>query len=247
MLSNYQQAETHYGDTALSVHDRISDLNNRAYRLAPAVAESAMDSGCTDGPGTYRKEYQALGPRQRKAWDMIAEAYGWNAISDNPGRLAEAEQCERDGIAYKIEYASYSEADEAGDFGGYEVTVTEAPARPAVRAELPRCTTCHRSAHTSGWQGHYFTGPGQAPAAAPAPEYYVILTGFRAPANRPASRWTYRPGHAGAAFGEALVNAIHLAATDSAGRRFDICHADTEGQVLIVTVAADGGLTWPRH
>lgn len=97
MHSSYQHHETHYGDMSLSVHERISDLHRRARGLAPAVEESALDSGFTDE--------RPAGPRQCRAWDMVAEAHGWNAISDSPELLARAEHLERDGIAYRIDYA----------------------------------------------------------------------------------------------------------------------------------------------
>jgi hypothetical protein len=104
MHSHYAQEATSYANLQLSVHARINDLHRRAHGIAPAVEESALDSGCTDGPGTYRAEYRALGPRQRMAWDMVAEAHGWNAVSDKPAMLAVAEQCERDGQPYYVGY-----------------------------------------------------------------------------------------------------------------------------------------------
>jgi len=86
---------TSYGNLNLSVHDRINDLYARAYRMAPAVANSAAYSGCTD----TRPEY---GTRKQKAWDMIWEAHCWNAVSDQPETLAACEQAERDGKPYEI-------------------------------------------------------------------------------------------------------------------------------------------------
>jgi hypothetical protein len=35
---------------------------------------------------------------------MVAEAHGWNAVSDKPAMLAVAEQCERDGQPYYVGY-----------------------------------------------------------------------------------------------------------------------------------------------
>jgi hypothetical protein len=104
MHSHYAQEATSYANMQLSVHERISDLHRRAEGMAPAVAESAADSGCTDKAGTNRAAYKALGPRQRMAWAMVAEALGWNAISDKPAMLAAAEQCERDGKPYCVGY-----------------------------------------------------------------------------------------------------------------------------------------------
>jgi hypothetical protein len=75
----------------------------------------------------------------------------------------------------------------------------------------------------------------------------VILTGFRAPASRPTGRFSYKPGEAGQAFAAAMASAAHLAARDAGARGYDVYHADTEGQVLIVTVADHGGLSWPRR
>lgn len=98
MFSNYQLTETHYGDMSLSIHDRINDLCRRASKLAPAITESALGSGCTE----YRSQITAYGPRQRKAWDMVAEALGWNSISDTDTEVELAEAAERDGQGYRV-------------------------------------------------------------------------------------------------------------------------------------------------
>jgi hypothetical protein len=286
MHSSYQVKETSYADLSLSVHERIDDLNRRAYGLAPAVAESAMDSGCTD---MTKASYEALTPRRQKAWDMIAEAYAWNAISDNEHGLAMAESAELNGPAYRVEYGEhgfgvYVEApeptaagvdpwvriltikairDEHGDFPTQELedeyyrllgerydadgTHGLREPKPAGRTDDDRCTTCHRSAHRPGmgsgsYHGHAYTAP-QAPAA----EYYVILTGYRAPANRPDARFAYQPGEAPRAFAEAVAMAASCAARGGAHRTFDVFHASTAGQDLIVTVNDAAELTWPRH
>lgn len=288
MHSSYQVKETSHADLSLSVHERIDDLNRRAYGLAPAVAESAMDSGCTD---MTKASYASLGPRQAKAWDMIAEAYGWNAISDNEHDMAMAEAAELNGLAYKVEYGEhgfgvYVQAPELTDaasdpwvrivtlkaardeHGNWPTRELEdeyyrllgerydrdgthglheperAPQTIPFTDGIPRCTTCHRAAHMPGtWQGHYFTEAEPATSA----EYYVILTGFRAPANRPAGRFSYKPGAAGRSFAEAMARAAQLAARDADARSYDVYHADTEGQTLILTVADHGGVIWPRH
>src|SRR5260221_2565198 len=126
MDSSYQVRETHCAEMSLSVHDRISGLHRRADRLALRVAEEALDSGCTI---LTVREHGQLGPRQRKAWDMVAEAHGWNAISDDPALVAEAEQYERDGTGYKVGYGP-------DGFGIMAITVTE-PARPkTVKLEI---------------------------------------------------------------------------------------------------------------
>lgn len=52
------------------IHDRINALCAQARRLAPKVADQALDSGCTNDRPT--------GPRQAKAWDLIAEAFALN-------------------------------------------------------------------------------------------------------------------------------------------------------------------------
>ena len=96
--SHYQHHETHYADLSLPIHERINDLFRRAERLAPRVADSAAESGNTDR--------RPSGPRQQKAWDVIGEAHGWNAISDDPETLNEAERCERDGVSYRVEYGA---------------------------------------------------------------------------------------------------------------------------------------------
>lgn len=58
-----------------TVHDVINLVDRAARILAPAVAHSAMDSGCTD----YRPTEAG---RKRDAWDLIALAYALNAIAD---------------------------------------------------------------------------------------------------------------------------------------------------------------------
>jgi hypothetical protein len=95
---------------------------------------------------------------------------------------------------------------------------------------------------SGSYHGHAYTAP-QAPAA----EYYVILTGYRAPANRPDARFAYQPGEAARVFAEAVAIAGVCAVRDSAGRSFDVYHASTAGQDLIVTVTDHGSLIWPRH
>jgi len=134
--------KTNYGDMTKTVRERIEDLNRRAYALASRIAGSAMDSGCTD--------IRPTGPRQSKAWDMIAEAYGWNAISDNAEALKAAEELERDGTSYRIEYGS----------AGFQVVLVEEPKPEETivkrRPEAPaddRCSTCHRDAHRPGMGG----------------------------------------------------------------------------------------------
>jgi hypothetical protein len=111
MHSHYAQEATSYANMQLSVHERIDDLWRRAHGLAPSVAESAAGSGCTDKAGTYRAAHKALGPRQRMAWDMIAEAHGWNAISDSPAMLAEAERRESAGEPYYVGYENTKPAE----------------------------------------------------------------------------------------------------------------------------------------
>jgi hypothetical protein len=138
MYSHYAQSETHHADMSLSVHERIADLHKRAAGLAPAIAESATESGCTDGPGTYQAEHDALTPRRRKAWDMIAEAHGWNAISDRPDMLALAEQYEADGVRYRVgsqEYRDYTIPALVRDSGvfGFGVWVTDPADMPVIR------------------------------------------------------------------------------------------------------------------
>jgi hypothetical protein len=111
MHSHYAHEATSYANMQLSVHERIDDLHKRAYGLAPSVAESADDSGCTDGPGTSRRIRGILGERQLRAWNMIAEALGWNAISDSPAMLAEAERREAAGEPYYVGYENTKPAE----------------------------------------------------------------------------------------------------------------------------------------
>jgi hypothetical protein len=96
----YQMTATHHANMALPVHERINDLHRRAERLAPAVAASALSSGCTD---QTRASYATLGPRQARAWDMVAEAHAWNAISDDAVEQAVAELAEHTSAPYHLE------------------------------------------------------------------------------------------------------------------------------------------------
>src|SRR5258708_11249293 len=129
MHSSYQVKETHYADMSLSVHARISDLHGRADRRAPRLAEETLDAGCTN---LTVREHGNLGPRQQKAWDMVAEAHGWNAISDTSELLAQAEQYERDGISYRIAWVGREDLNASP----FEV-VTEPPEVPQCPAETP--------------------------------------------------------------------------------------------------------------
>src|SRR5258708_26678868 len=126
MHSSQQVQATHYADMSLSVHDRINDLHRRADRLAPRLAEETLDAGCTN---LTVREHGSLGPRQQKAWDMVAEAHGWNAISDTHELLAQAEQYERDGISYRIAWVGREDLNASP----FEVVTepTEAPQCPA--------------------------------------------------------------------------------------------------------------------
>jgi hypothetical protein len=100
MFSSYQHIATSHADLKLTVHDRINDLYRRAEKMATMAAHYAADSGCTNERPT--------GPRQAKAWDMIAEALAWNAISDDDAALALAEKYEGQRMPYRIAY-SHSE------------------------------------------------------------------------------------------------------------------------------------------
>lgn len=62
------------------IHDRINDLSAQAFRLAPRTAEEAADSGCTNR--------RPAGPRQSAAWDLIAEAFRLNMISEDTAAIA---------------------------------------------------------------------------------------------------------------------------------------------------------------
>src|SRR5258708_14919611 len=126
MHSSQQVQATHYADMSLSVHDRINDLRGRRDRRAPRLAEETMAAGCTN---LRVREKGNIGPRQQKAWDMVAEAHGWNAINDAPELLAQAEQYERDGISYRVAWVGREDLNASP----FEVATepTEAPQCPA--------------------------------------------------------------------------------------------------------------------
>jgi hypothetical protein len=98
MKSTYQVQATSYADLSLPVHARIDDLHRQARSLAPAVEASAADSSCTD--------LRPTGPRQAKAWDLVAEALGWNLIADHAELVAAADAFEEAGIDYTVGYDS---------------------------------------------------------------------------------------------------------------------------------------------
>lgn len=74
--AGYGWGGTRWYSAEHNVHAAIDDIIRQAGRLAPRVAESALDSGNTDTKPT--------GPVQAKAWDMVAYAHVLNAISDIP-------------------------------------------------------------------------------------------------------------------------------------------------------------------
>jgi hypothetical protein len=60
------------------IHQLINGLTAQASRLAPKVADQALESCCTTTRPT--------GPRAGRAWDLVAEGFAWNAVA---GILAE--------------------------------------------------------------------------------------------------------------------------------------------------------------
>jgi hypothetical protein len=60
-----------------SIHSTIDLLCRAARSLAPRVADSALDSGCTDVRPSDRS-------RSRDAWDLVDLAFRLNSISDRP-------------------------------------------------------------------------------------------------------------------------------------------------------------------
>ncbi len=68
-----QRTLTSRGDT----HRYIDEVTRQATRLASKVADSALDSVCTDWrPSDDR-------PRAQRAWDLVAHAFDLNAIVDD--------------------------------------------------------------------------------------------------------------------------------------------------------------------
>jgi hypothetical protein len=63
--------------TDRSIHSTIDLLCRTAQNLAPRVAQSALDSGCTDTRPLDRS-------RSRDAWDLVDLAFRLNSIADRP-------------------------------------------------------------------------------------------------------------------------------------------------------------------
>lgn len=61
-----------WGHSQSEIAEMCDETSRKAKRLAPRVYESAMDSGCTDT--------RPNGPRQAKAWDLVALGYQFNAL-----------------------------------------------------------------------------------------------------------------------------------------------------------------------
>lgn len=59
---------------SVGIHEAINTMVQMARRRAPRVAESALDSCCTDT--------RPNGPIQRDAWDLVNMAFRLNAISE---------------------------------------------------------------------------------------------------------------------------------------------------------------------
>ena len=69
-VANYYLRGYNFGG---DVNDACNAVNRAGRLLAPAVYESALDSGCTD-------VRPADGERRMTAWDMCAVAHMFNAI-----------------------------------------------------------------------------------------------------------------------------------------------------------------------
>jgi hypothetical protein len=169
MYSSYQHEATFHADMTLSIHDRINDLCARAERLAPCVYESALVSGCTD---TRPDDGH---PRSQKAWDMVAESHGWNAVSDRPDMLALAEEMHVNRKPFYVGYApkrGYRPVlvDESGMFG-FGIWVPEDDAE--ATAEPAHVKTCKHDGcvltgeHTHGQAQEYVPALGRSFPADP--------------------------------------------------------------------------------
>jgi hypothetical protein len=59
--------------TITQIHAHINAITAQAKRLAPRVAEEALESCCTNTRPT--------GPKQARAWDLVAQGFAWNALA----------------------------------------------------------------------------------------------------------------------------------------------------------------------
>lgn len=73
------QTIVHDGRSITECHETVNALCRQAKALAPRAAEEALDTGNTN--------LRPIGPRQAKAWDLVAQAHAWNYIA---GVLEEA-------------------------------------------------------------------------------------------------------------------------------------------------------------
>jgi hypothetical protein len=117
-------------------HDTVNALHRQAEGLAPRFADDTADSGCTN-----YQDLKGAGPRQLKAYALIAQAHAWNEIA---GILEEARDARN--------------APRTDDRG---VRYVEAGvAAPRSFAAPTTCGTCGRT-----WDDALVTGVTPAPSA----------------------------------------------------------------------------------
>jgi hypothetical protein len=69
------------GRSITECHETVDALHNQAHALAPRFARETAEAGCTN-----YVDHDHAGPRQRRAYELIAQAHCWNEIA---GRLEE--------------------------------------------------------------------------------------------------------------------------------------------------------------
>lgn len=108
-----------------AVNEAINELCRAAFRLAPKVYDSAMDSGCTD----TRPE---AGARRQRAWDLVKVAYRLNELSES--------------ASHKTALHTLAEWTEIGQVGGSPIVPT-----PGVREMLVRPIYRYPAETPTGW------------------------------------------------------------------------------------------------
>jgi hypothetical protein len=117
-------------------HEQVDALHRQAQGLAPRFADDTADSGCTN-----YGDLKGAGPRQLKAYALIAQAHAWNEIAGILEQARDARNAPRT------------------DDRGVRYVEAGAPA-PRSFADPVTCGTCGRT-----WDDKVPTGVTPAPAA----------------------------------------------------------------------------------
>jgi hypothetical protein len=76
------------GRTISECHATVDALHNQAHGLAPRFADDTADAGCTN-----YQDLKGAGPRQLRAYALIAQAHAWNTIAGILEEARDARPC----------------------------------------------------------------------------------------------------------------------------------------------------------